>query len=119
MQSIKTRGYQNLKGLPLEPPDPQDLMRLLVRQGDLLLAAEEAEKNKTSSTSSKALEDSLAAKSKNPYVRARVQVLAKLPAELRKRVEQMETTKDVKNPIYERFTKAIALLGDKLSEEKN
>jgi len=109
MESVKARGYENLKGMAIEPADPQELLRMLVKEGDALLAAEEP------ATPVTALESALGSKSNNPYIRARIKILNDLPPKVRSEIEHMEKTGKINNSVYRKFTVAIALLGDKLS----
>ena len=66
-------------------------------------------------SSPKKLEVALAANDKNPYVRARAEVLKKMKSSDRALIEKMEETKNTNNYFYEKFVKAVAAEGDKLS----
>jgi len=56
--------------------------------------------------------------SKNAYTRARIEILAKLTPIARGVIEKMERNELEKDNRYDRFCQAIAILGDKLSEQK-
>jgi len=62
----------------------------------------------------KELDATLALNSTNPYVRARVMILQKLPAWKRKELEQMEKTGDINNKYYQQFVHDVRVLGDTL-----
>lgn len=122
LESVKARGYQNLQCTPAElaAKTPEELMRVLMKEGEAII---EAELNKgkiiplPSKTKSepKALDNALAAMSKNPYVRARIKILTDLPPARRKQIEEMEKTGNTDNHTYEQFSKMVAKLGDQFS----
>jgi len=120
--SLKERGYQNLKCTPAElaAKTPEDLLRVLMKEGEELVEAELSKgkiiplPSKTKSDP-KVLENALAAMSKNPYVRARIKILNDLPAERRKQIEDMEKNGKTNNATYEQFAKMVSKLGDQFS----
>lgn len=67
-------------------------------------------------TPAQKLEDTLAAKSTNSYVRARQCILTQMSSIQRNTIEKMELGKIPKNKTYDEFIRAVTKLGDKLSE---
>jgi parvulin-like peptidyl-prolyl isomerase len=108
----------------LKPVDPkltfEQYLSQCIQEGNALLAAEE----KTPKNSVKApgsvkpsvLEDALSKMSSNPYIKARAQVLKKMSPDARSVIEKMEKGELTKDTRWDTFSKAVALLGDKLSE---
>jgi len=98
----------------------------LCREGIALLAAEsQSVKGTTPPIHSvtpdpkTAVQDALAAKSTNPYTRARAKVLGAMSPLKRSQIEKMESEHKIDNPIYTQFIKAVMELGDKLSSSNN
>ncbi len=110
-QSVKERGYENL---PI--PDHTETMMELCIEGMKLLKEEE-KKSAPKVDETKRLQDSLAASASGPYAKARLKILNDLPPERRIQIEEMEKKGKINNPLYEKFVKMIATLGDKLSEK--
>ena len=105
---------------PAELTEEQYLIHAL-KEGYALLAAETKEKTpnsvkSNSVTPSQKLEDALAQKSDNPYVRARNTVLTRMLPSDRSVIEQMESGALTKDARYDTFVKAVAALGDKISD---
>lgn len=117
-ETVIARGYTNLKTQKL-PKDLNDLMKALAKEGQELLDREELNNCKQSlpmtSAPSKNLEQALASKDTNPYVRARAQVLKGYTEEKRNRILEMETTGKIENGIYQDFVRSVRKLGDQLS----
>jgi hypothetical protein len=110
---------EKLKPSPELPID--QLIIALCAEGMMLLDAEEKAKAAPAmkpSTESKRLSSTLASGDKNPYIRARAQVLAKMDDAHHKQIEDMEAKGDTQNRIYAEFIKEVSKLGDKLSEKK-
>ncbi len=105
-QSVKERGYENL---PI--PDHTETMMELCIEGMKLLKEEKP----APKVENKRLQDALAASASNPYIRARLKILNDLPPERRNQIEEMENKGKTNNPLYEKFAKMVATLGDKLS----
>jgi hypothetical protein len=61
------------------------------------------------------LNQKLAENDKNPYIRARAEILSKLTKSELARIEKMEATGDTENKEYKNLIKKISDLGDKLS----
>jgi hypothetical protein len=116
---IVSRGYDKLIPDKNLPTDLNDLCRKLAMEGQELLDREELTKcNKSlpiTSTPSKNLENALASKDTNPYVRARGQVLKDLPKDRRERIEEMEKSGKIDNGIYQEFIRMVRILGDQFS----
>jgi hypothetical protein len=110
---VKATGYDKLRPLKNQPADDNELMKRLGDEGMKLLA-EEA----TAASNPKTLDAALGATDPNPYVRARTQVLKDLPADKRARIELMERDKKTDNAVYDEFSRMVAKLGDKFSDEK-
>ena len=106
--------------VPTDLPPKTHLIDHLAAEGHKLLAKEGA----TQTTSSVAvkkdetqrLSNALASSSKNPYVRARFEVLMKYPEWRRKEIAMMEKTNNINNKFYKEFVQAVIILGDKLSK---
>ena len=108
---VKAMGYDKLRPMKNQPADENELMKRLGEEGIKLLESNTPDQPKT-------LDSVLGSTDPNPYIRARCQVLNALPADKRARIELMEQDKKIDNPIYDDFAKAVALLGDKFSDEK-
>jgi hypothetical protein len=117
-ETVIARGYTNLKVQKL-PKDLNELMKQLAREGQEIINREELNNCKQSlpitSAPSANLEQALASKDTNPYVRARAQVLKDYPEEKRKRILEMESTGKIENGIYQDFVRTVRKLGDQLS----
>jgi hypothetical protein len=105
-------------------PNYEETLEELVREGYRLIKAEDDYKKKgmppvikkdTSKDDHKKLETTLAANSDNPYVKARIQILQKMNPEERAIIERMENGEQERDERYEKFLKAVEVLGDKLS----
>ncbi len=118
-QSVKERGYENLKVTPAEEAakDADHLINVLVGQGLAMLEAEEKAKAKPVPPPAKAAPVP-PIDEKNPYARARVRVLRGLSEARRIQIEEMEANGKTDNAVYAEFTKAVMALGDKLSDKK-
>ena len=110
--NLAARGYDKLV-----PPNHEETLEELIAEGNRLLEAETKKpvEKTPQPCEKKRLQDTLAADSKNPYVRARNKILNDLPKERRERIEAMEQTGHTDNATYEEFTKMITKLGDKFS----
>jgi hypothetical protein len=120
LQSVKERGYENLKctAAELTAKTPEELIRVLCAEGAELLDAEvKAKTPPVPPNENKRLQDALAASTKNPYVRARLKILNDLPKERRDSIEAMEKNGKTDNPTYKEFVQMIMKLGDKFSEK--
>jgi hypothetical protein len=119
LEQIKAKGYDKLKTTSNKQSNLNLIMRQLSIEGDILLLQEkQAKDNVPLKDDKKELESSLAASSKNPYIRARSEIIGKLSPDARKRLDEIESSKDVnaKNTkAYTDFVKMISALGDKLS----
>ena len=117
LQSVKERGYANLKCTAAEiaAKTPEELIRVLCAEGEELLSAKTT--TGTTSPESKRLNDTLATADPNPYVRARVKILNDLPKSRREQIEAMEKTNNTNNPTYAQFLKLVTKLGDQFSNK--
>lgn len=115
---------KELEGQLVPSPDlpTEQLMIHLAKEGEALLAAEAKLPPKKvvgkivpKKDESSRLSNTLAASSKNPYIRARQQVLMKYPEWRRKEIATIEKNGDFDNKHYQDFVKEVAALGDKLS----
>lgn len=115
-QSVKDRGYENLKITPAEAAAKNDaeLTAVLVAEGLALLKAEATAK----SGPPKPQAEDVPSTSKNPYVQARERILKGMTDERRERIESMESSGKTDNPTYAEFATAVMKLGDKLSDKK-
>ncbi len=117
---------------PLPKPYPEDwsIERQIIeacREGNLLLESEivKAGPPKSSQSGSvkpdpkTAVQDNLAAKSDNPYIKARAKVLGDMTPSKRAQIEKMESDGKIENPTYKAFISAVTALGDKISSTKN
>lgn len=86
-----------------------------VAEGDALLEAEAKIGEKKVVDDHKILETKLGSTSKNPYLRARCEILMKYTEEKRKQIELMEKGEKPKNCRYDEFIKDVTKLGDKMS----
>lgn len=113
---------QNLKPRPKGLSDDQYLI-IALREGYALLAAEakvEAKAGPSVKSDSviptpSPVQDALAKKSNNPYVKAKIQLLDKMLPLQRKTIERMDSGEIPKDARYDMFITQIAALGDKLS----
>jgi len=134
-------SLSNNYGLPLDrgviTPRPKGLsddqyLIHALKEGYALLAAESKPSTTTHTTSSvktapktdsvkpaQKLEDTLAAKSDNPYIRARSAVLTQMLPGARSVIEKMEAGTLTKDARYDMFLKEVTALGDKLSNIKS
>ena len=65
------------------------------------------------------VQDALAQKSTNPYIRARATLLTQMLPSARSVIEKMEAGTLTKDARYDTFVKAVAELGDKISNTNN
>lgn len=104
------------------PELPTDkLIQHLAAEGEKLLMAEAKVNRKIApkkSTDETKLTNALGLSSKNPYIRARVMVLQKYSTWRQKEIARMEQHNDINNKFYLEFVKAVADLGDQLSNKK-
>ncbi len=117
-QSVKDRGYENLKVTPAEVTagdKAPELIAVLVAEGMTLLKADETAKSVPTTPTAEPVPTT----SKNPYVQARERVLKGMTDERRERIEKMEASGKTDNPHYKEFTDAVMKLGDKLSDKKS
>lgn len=117
---LKARGYDKLIPMDNPPSDLNQLMNRLAAEGRELLEKEKLTGLKKlvpeKPTPAKVLESALGLIDKNPYVRARAQVLKDLPADKRKAIEEMERTGNTENTRYSEFLKMVRVLGDRFSD---
>lgn len=112
--------------LPKPYPESWSIERQIVeacKEGNALLEAE-SKSPKAPPVSVKpdpqtAVEDNLAAKSTNPYVRARGEILGKMSIKARSVIEAMEKGTMPKDARYDKFCLQVSELGDKLSSTNN
>jgi hypothetical protein len=91
---------------------------LALKEGFALLEAEEKTKISVKPNAphpSQDLEDALANKSDNPYVKARAQVLKSMTPEQRSIIEKMDHGILEKDRRYDDFVKRVRIKGDQLS----
>ena len=98
--------------IPMSAPIEEHI-RILLGPPDLTEASIPYER--ASSNDKEKLQSTLATVSKNPYVRAREEILKKMPKAKRTEIEQMEAMGKVDNRVYKEFLAAVANAGDKLS----
>lgn len=112
---------KELEGQLVPSPDLplEQLMDHLAKEGAAILNAEAktkpAKKIVPKKDESQRLSNSLAASSKNPYVRARHQILMAYPEWRRKEIATLEKTGNTDDKHYKDFVHEVAILGDKLS----
>jgi hypothetical protein len=107
----------------LKPVDPnwsfEKHLSYALQEGYALLEEDAKKAPKASvttpATPSPVLEDALAKMSDNPYVKARVQLLNKMTPKARDIIEKMERNEMERDTRWDTFSKAITILGDKLS----
>ena len=113
---MERNGYNKL---PLPKTIPT--ISQLAAEGEKILADEEKKDSKTTPVPttpvppkpSKALENALGAMSKNPYVKARIDVLKKMSEFARHEIETMEKERNVNNRFYAQFTaEVVTAAGD-------
>lgn len=98
------------------PDLPQEkLIDYLVAEGNKLLA-KDVKEGKVKDDSAK-LHKTLAISSKNPYVRARIQILEKMPDWKKKEIAEMEKSGNIHNKFYDDFVHQVAILGDSLGNK--
>ena len=111
--------------LPKPYPETWSIDRQIVeavREGNKAIDEDEQKSSKPNSVKSDpktAMEDSLAAKSNNPYVRARGEILGKMTPKARSVIEEMEKGTIKKDARYDKFCLQVSELGDKLSSSNN
>ena len=102
-----------------------ELIQHLAREGEELLKAEgkanivppvgKIQPKKDIMDETRKLTENLGKSSKNPYIRARIMVLEKLPEWKRHELARMEQTGNTNNRYYDEFVHEVAILGDSLS----
>lgn len=117
----KLQQEGNLVAPPELPID--QLISLLAAEGNKLLQAEPGAKPPKikppqQKPDNAKLEASLAAMSKNPYIRARGMILEKLSTSRRKEIMEMEKNGNINNTKYQEFLNDVTKLGDSLSEQQ-
>lgn len=118
--NLIARGYTKLSALTkqqntfINNNQENELLKSLAIEGEKLLEQENTTKSPTPEQN-KELENTLGLVSKNPYIRARSQILKDLPPGRKKEIEEMERTGNTNNKDYQEFIKKISLLGDKFS----
>jgi len=90
------------------------LINDLIKDGNLLLESETKSIRKSKVQSKEKNPDTIDVASKNPYIRARIMVLNKMPAFKRKEIEEMEKTGNIENDKYKQFVKEVSNIGDTL-----
>lgn len=98
---------------PLSPASAEPVtISQLVAEGDRIIQKEAEEQVRKMSTAEES-------SSQNPYARARINILKKMPEWRRKDIAEMEKTGDLNNHMYDLFVKEVEkegdLLGDKIS----
>lgn len=81
----------------------------LALEGNILL-------NVSGSNSPDSIKQVIDPHSKNPYIRARIDVMTKFPQWRQKEVLQMEKDNNINNYHYESFVKSVVELGDSYSK---
>jgi hypothetical protein len=112
-EHVKETGYDKLHPMKNQPEDDNELMKRLGEEGMKLLDEEVR-----TPAPPKTLDAALGATDPNPYIRARIQVLKDLSDKRRAAIEEMEKTGKTDDPEYVKFAAAVAMLGDKFSDEK-
>src|ERR1035437_8734428 len=108
---------QNMKPRPKGLTDDQYFL-VALREGYALLEAEAKAKPSVIPPSSK-VQDALAQKSDNPYIRARNTILTRMLPSQRSTIEKMEAGTLTKDARYDTFIKQVSELGDKISNALN
>lgn len=108
--------------LPKPYPDNWSIERQIIeacREGNLLLESDSKVPKPPSGSVNPdpktAVQDNLAAKSTNPYVRARGEIMSKMTPKTREIIEKMEAGTLKKDARYDKFLSQIIQLGDKFS----
>lgn len=106
-------NLQRSGDLTSNPDLPQEkLINYLVAEGNKLLV-DDVKMGKVKDDSTK-LRKTLATLSKNPYIRARIQILEKMIGWKKKEIIEMEQTGNIHNKFYDDFVHQVAILGDSL-----
>jgi len=117
---LKARGYDKLTPMVNQPTDWNQLMNALAKEGRALLDQEALSKCKKlvpeNPSPAKVLEQALGTISKNPYVRARTQVLKDLAADRRDAILKLEVEGKTEDKRYKEFVKMVQVLGDRFSD---
>lgn len=114
----KKENFENFKKIQrgnlivIPGDDIREHIKILLGPPDLTGTEVAVSKDETSK-----LESSLATNSKNPYVRARAEVLSKMIKSKRIEIEERERTGKTDARIYDEFVKEVQRLGDKYSNE--
>lgn len=113
---------KNLSRHNLPIPDHKETIQELVAEGNKLL--EQDEKNSSSTVAKPSVSPAptapvLSSDSKNPYIRARIQLLNQWKKDPRtawkaEEIENMERKKETNNRHYDEFVHEVRLLGDTL-----
>ncbi len=116
------RNLQKYKENHLNNATPEGIeLEQLLREGHAMLEKEGTPVpitivvTKPVEDSPKKLEDTLAAKSTNPYIRARVEILKKYPLWKKHEMESYERNGKTDNRHYEQFVREVRELGDSFS----
>ena len=109
----------NSRGELTPPPNLtlDKLMDHLAKEGEKLLA-EEPKPKKVKKDDTKKLDKALAISSKNPYIRARVQILEKMLKWKREEIHMFERTGNINNRFYDDFVHEVRKLGDILDKQQ-
>jgi len=116
-KQLKALGHDKLIPMSNPPKNTNDLMNLLAKEGHSLLEQEALSKCKkmVPENPTMVLEQALGTISKNPYIRARTQVLKDLTADRRNSILKLESEGQIDDRRYTEFVKMVAILGDKFS----
>lgn len=85
-------------------PPKEESLSDLIAEGNRLLEQEEKIIKKSAPSSLK--------NESNPYIRARAEVLKKMPSWKRNEIATMEKEHNLDNPYYDDFVKQVRILGD-------
>jgi hypothetical protein len=113
--SLKERGYDKLKPSKYSINDPL-LLDKLAAEGLKLLDSNPTPDPVKPQPPQKSLETALGEKSNNPYVKARMKVLADMPLSRRERILKMEKDNTTEHSFdYKDFVNRVRKLGDEYS----
>lgn len=108
LANIKHRGISII-------PDHEETITELIAEGDRLLAEEAAASKPDPSDSAVPTPTKKIAESSNPYLRARMTILAEMDSEKRKLIERLEKEGKTDSYQYTDFVSQIQKLGDSLT----
>ena len=104
-------------GLPKLPsPRKKPTIADLVAEGNELLKKDDLNNIIKKLTTKSKKSDTEVLNTKNPYVKARNQILSDIDSMKRTRLLKMEETNNIDNKEYNEFIRMIRILGDKFSE---